>query len=122
VFDVSTTLVRLVGGSGGVAAFADLGSGVVFGATLVAAGDHDAIEIVLNEAALAALNGVPSGPLAFGVALTTLSHPGVDENLFGGRANTTTRLRLTAQVLPEPAVTALLAAGLGLLLARRGRR
>jgi hypothetical protein len=66
VKDVLTPISNLVGGVGGVATHADLGSGVVYGSRPMTDADNGSVvEIQLNEAAIAASNA-ETGLIALG--------------------------------------------------------
>jgi hypothetical protein len=73
LYDVSTSTASLTGGTGGVSAFTDLGSGTSFGSTTISAADNGSfVTITLNASALSALNSA-GGLFSIGGALTTLS-------------------------------------------------
>jgi large repetitive protein len=100
--DVVTPIATLVDGTGGVAAHADLGSGVVYGSrTMTAADNGSVIEITLNSSAIAALDAA-TGLIGIGGRLTTLDAVANEEytfawTQFGGEIS---QLRLL--VVPEP--------------------
>src|SRR5678815_3085490 len=55
--DVTTSIATLLAGTGGVAAYTDLGGGIVYGSrTMTAADMGTLVEITLNPAAIAALD------------------------------------------------------------------
>jgi hypothetical protein len=119
--DVATPLATLLGGTGGVAAHTDLGSGVVYGSRTMTATDMGTIvEITLNPAAIAALDAA-TGFIAIGGSLTTLDGVSNSEFTFGssGSVADITELRIT--LVPEPS-SAVLFSVASLALIRRGRR
>ncbi len=121
VFDVSTPLASLLAGTGGLGAYGDLGSGTLFGSYLASAADNGAfVEVVLNAAAIAALNAA-TGLFAFGGAIDPLN--GVDdaEYLFGFTASNLAHTQLVVETVPEPATVLLLGAGLACLTVIRRR-
>ncbi len=123
VNEVSTSIASLVAGTGGVAAFGDLGSGTSFGSiTATSAINGTFVEIDLNGAAIAALN-LASGLFAFGGALTTLNGTADEETFFAfSDAGNLSDTQLELTLVPEPSTVLLLAAGIALLGALRTRR
>ncbi len=123
VFDVSTAIATLTGGTGGVGVFNDLGAGSSYGSVAIDATNDDSwISITLNAAALADLNAA-TGSFAFGGAVTSLTKSnstGQDELMFFDAGGTPApQLVLTTTPsgggggsVPEPAVVALMLAGL----------
>lgn len=123
IFDVTSDIPTLLDGSGGVAAFDDLGSGISYGgASVLTDSTSGTLSIALNALALLDLNAAIGGDFALGGAVTSLS--GGTELLFGfsnlGRRQPT-RLTLTTgpafqnQIpIAEPASAALM--GFGLLV------
>ena len=85
LFEVSTSKLALLGGSGGVAAFNDLADGTVYGSyELSSADDGSLVTISLDASGLAALNAATGGQFALGGAITTLdSDPATTESGFG---------------------------------------
>ena len=70
LFDITTNLNTLLGGTGGVGAYNDLGSGTVYGTRNYVAGDANLFRsITLNAAAIAALQSASGGTFALGGAL-----------------------------------------------------
>jgi hypothetical protein len=119
--DVTTSIATLVAGTGGAAAHADLGSGVVYGSrTMTAADMGTVVEITLNPAAIAALDSA-TGLIGIGGWLTTLDGVANSEFTFGssGSATDTTELRIT--LVPEPS-SAILCFVASLVLMLRERR
>ena len=131
VFDVSTPVTDLAAGYGvgslaGQAIFSDLGSGQNFGMTTASLADNGKfVEISLNASGLAALNAA-HGIFALGGTLTTLDAVVNKESLFASAYLSSVAPNVPQLVIssvPEPAESALLIAGLGLIgLAARRRR
>jgi large repetitive protein len=120
--NVTTSIASLVAGTGGVAAHADLGDGVVYGSrTMTAADNGREVEITLNSNAIAALDAA-TGLIAIGGSLTTLDGLANDEYTFAWTSlgTETTQLRLT--LVPEPATLMLLGIGAISLLGYRKSR
>jgi hypothetical protein len=76
LFDITTDRDALVAGTGDVAAFDDLGSGIQFGSTLVFHADEGTtLSIPLNAAALASLNTPMSSLWGIGGAMVAVPEP-----------------------------------------------
>jgi hypothetical protein len=107
--DVVTSLASLIGGTAGVAAYTDLGSGVVYGSRAMTAADQESvIEINLNSVAISALDAA-TGLIAIGGSLTTLDGLANNEYVFGWsdylpNVQDISELRLT--LVPEPSALA----------------
>ena len=117
--DVVTPIATLLDDSDGVATWADLGSGVVYGSrTMTAADNGSVIEITLNSSAIAAMNSI-HGLFGIGGSITTLDGVANNELTFGWshQGNPITQLRLT--LVPEPSTLLLLGIGAISLLGRR---
>jgi hypothetical protein len=98
LFDVTTPFNTLVGGTGGLAAYNDLGSGVVYGSRVYTAADQNLFRsFSLNAAALSAIQQSSGGSFIMGGALASVS-------------------------VPEPATWALMAGVLSLLAARHATK
>src|SRR4051812_12524099 len=113
--DVVTPLSTLLNGTGGVAAWNDLGTGVVYGSrTMTAADNGTIVEITLNSSAINALNAALGRLFALGGSLITLDTIPNDEYTFRFATDLDiTQLRLT--LVPEPSTLILLAtAAIGL--------
>ncbi len=122
IFDVATPAATLLSGSGGLAAFEDLGTGVSFGTVNVSLADNNSfIDIVLNSDGLAAVNAAAGGSILFGGRLTSIDAGAGTQRLFAFSnpdmvAMSGTQLLLTATApIPEPETYAMLVAGLALL-------
>ena len=102
VFDITTPLGALLGGTGGLAAYADLGAGLSYGSyDILIPGTPALLEVPLNATALTALNEAGGLPFAVGGALTSLDgDPATAEQLFGGTggAPNVTQLVLDVEV------------------------
>ncbi len=85
LFDVSTDPLDLINGTGGTAAFMDLGTGVIYGSHIATSADNGSfITIALNSSAVADANASAGGLWALGGAITTLDNlPLTGEFLFG---------------------------------------
>jgi len=128
VFDVSTSPTSLAGGTGGVGAFNDLGSGVSYGSRIYSEPDQGLLrDILLNASAIAAIEGSLGGNFALGGAVTSLSGLHDFEAIFGELANDPGTVSLVLETgrmsaVSEPASILLLGAGLAGLAARRYRK
>jgi hypothetical protein len=123
LFDVSTNPAFLVGGTGGVNAFPDLGTGVAFGQTIVSADDMGSfIEVTLNPDALASI-GAAGGLWAVGGRLLTGSGPTPSGEYIFGFSHLDPRVELVVTPdIPAPATAYLLALAVGALYRlRRGQ-
>jgi len=95
LFDVSTNLNTLRGGTAGIAGYNDLGTGVLYGSGVYTAADQGQFRtIALGASALGAIQGSAGGSFAMGGSLQ-------------------------ASAVPEPSTFALVFGTLGLLAARR---
>jgi len=123
LFDVSSSLSALAALTGGVTAFADLGSGTSYGSRAFTSADAPVtpLSIALNAAALANLNAAGAGHFALGSAIASLLGTS-DQSVFGATSSGyTTRLVLeTAPAsVPEPFSLLLLGSGLTAMAARK---
>jgi len=95
LFDVSTPLATLIAGTGGLAAYNDLGSGVSYGSRVYTLADQNLFRTIsLNASAIAAIQQSTGGSFVMGGALQD-------------------------QAIPEPSTLLLMASALGLLAAHR---
>ena len=117
LFDVVSSINALRSGTGGVDAFADLGTGVAYGGRIFPFADREAfVSIPLTGAARARIG--EAGLFAMGGTLTSISGP--NQFIFGGTLGDIVRLRVeTAATIPEPSALLLLASG---VLAEHWRR
>jgi hypothetical protein len=70
LFDFFGSRTALVGGTGGLGAFTDLGSGAVFGTRSISAADNGTtVTFNLNSAGIASLNGARGNTFAVGSAM-----------------------------------------------------
>lgn len=127
LFDVTTDLAALLAGTGGTAAFDDLGTGAVLGSADIAAPGGFGFGTVGIDLNAAGLGLIASGQtLVLGGAVTSLAGVG-EEFLFGGTGSLgLARLDLTLAdpaAIPGPGALSLLLPALGALtlLARRRR-
>lgn len=119
LYDVTGDKSALVGGTGGVAAYNDLGTGKMYASTTFTKATQQGSNqsIALNSLALADLTANAGGKFAVGGLMPTFGNPDEDWVLWGGAA---AQLVLTTQTVPEPVSLALFGLGLlGLAAARR---
>ncbi len=89
MFDVSTDIGVLTGGTGGVSAFNDLGSGTTYGTRPFSSSDNGTIvSIMLNGNVVKDLNAA-SGLFALGGVITSLASGQGHEHMFGFTAGPT---------------------------------
>jgi PEP-CTERM motif len=120
--DVITPIATLVDGTGGVAAHADLGSGVVYGSRMMTAGDNNTVVgITLNSSAIAVLDAA-TGLIGIGGSLTTLDDLPNDEYTFAYPTTTDSIAQLRLTLVPEPSTLLLLGIGAISLLGYRKTR
>jgi hypothetical protein len=122
LFDVSTPKATLATAAPGQAAFADLGAGVSYGQAEVTASDvGTTIQVALNAAGLAALNGAKGGEFLIGGAVTSIIPGSGDEVVFSNSAFTPLSAT-TLSVVPEAASPSFLTLASGMILLRRRRK
>jgi hypothetical protein len=114
LFDVTTMLGDLTGGTGGIGAFADLGGGIAYGQAIVSAADMGSfIEVSLNADALASI-GSAGGLWAVGGRLLTLG--GADPEVIFAFSHDEPWVELeVTRAVPAPATLYLSAFALGAL-------
>ncbi len=121
IYDVTTPAADIIGNTAGLAGFADLGSGTLYGTRAVSAGDNGTIiEIPLNSSGVNALNA-GTGLFVLGGTLGTISGP-ADQYVFGFSMASfvpdhTRQLVLDVAAVPEPSSAVLLSGGALVLLA-----
>ncbi|NEO86128.1 MAG: PEP-CTERM sorting domain-containing protein [Spirulina sp. SIO3F2] len=103
LYDFGGNIDSLLAGTGGVAAYADLGTGVAYGSTVLTEADEGSIvEVTLGNAALSDLNNALDR-WAFGGACYTCSENGEREFVFGySHNNSLIELEIETQAVPEP--------------------
>lgn len=102
-YDVTTPVSTLADGSGGPAAYADLGTGTFYGSvTITGADGYQTIDIPLNAEGVAAVRSALGGDFAIGGAMSTYNDN--LEYVFGDSMNFTAQLILTTDTTP-PVVT-----------------
>jgi hypothetical protein len=118
LFDVSTGIPGLTGGTGGMSAFTDLGTGAAFGSFDATAALGPTVDIPLNPAGVAYLDA-NRGLVALGGAITTLVKGATSEFLFNStNASLTRQLLITtseAQPIPSASIPALGSGGFAIL-------
>lgn len=124
LFDVASSFSSLIAGTGGVAAFDDLGTGSVYGQTQVSAADNEStVGVQLNSVALAALNNANT-LYGIGGRVTSLSvdpNDPQDEQIFArSNLNPGVTLQVKISSVPEVSTIAMFSV-VGLGLARRRR-
>jgi hypothetical protein len=124
LFDVTTPSTTLrAGGSGMVATYADLGSGVSYGTrTYTNVDDNLVRDIKFNAAGIAAVQAGLGGDFAIGGTVTTLRVPVDDEHVFGGSGSGVRELVLETVAVPEPLTISLFGIGIVASTAARFRR
>lgn len=82
LYDVSTPLGTLTGGTGGVAAYTDLGSGTTYGSSVFDSSipSYTPVSVPLNASGIAAIQAALGGGFGIGGAVTTLN--GLDDTEF----------------------------------------
>ena len=115
LFDVLTPTAALTNGTGGVAAFNDLGTGVDYGTRVISPADNGQLVMVeLNGDGVAALNAAAGagGTFALGGALATIDGAvgnRLTQSVFTGTTGASTvSLEFEVAAVPEPTSLALL--------------
>jgi len=119
LYDFGGDKNTLVAGTGGLAAYNDLGTGHMYASTTFnkATQLNSNQSITLNSFALADLTASAGGKFAVGGLMPTYGNPDEDWVLWGGAA---AQLILSTQAVPEPVSLALFGLGLfGLAAVRR---
>jgi hypothetical protein len=119
VFDVSTPVADLVaGGNNRNTIFVDLGSGLLFGSTVISEQDNgQTVAITLTPDAVAGLNDARGQLFAIGGALTSIEESGRQYVFLTSQLDANVILSLAEPLpVPEPPGAALLAAALTVLI------
>jgi len=115
IFDYTGSISDLIGNTGGVAAFTDLGTGTLYGSGSASTdATMGTMSIAFNAGGLSDMNAAIGGYFAVGGALTSLSGS-IDEFLFGsslGAPLTLFELEVSTVPVPEPTTMLLLGSGL----------
>lgn len=102
IHDISTSYASISAGTGGVGAYNDLGSGILYGAQTVSAADNgQVVTVTLNGSAVSALETARTGSAQWGAGAALL---------------------LAGSSAPEPGTLALLALGGAAAFVRRRRK
>lgn len=121
IFEVNTNVNTLTSGTGGLAAFNDLGQGTALGSVIAREVDlrfGGILNVSLNANGLAALNHARGGLIALGAAVTA-HPPGLGHKIFS-RSDASHSTVLNITVVPEPGGLSL--AGLAAVALLRRRR
>jgi hypothetical protein len=123
LFDVgAASLAALSGGSGGMAVFDDMGSGVTYQTrNFTDADEGTTVSIVLNGLVIDALNASLGGDFGFGLAVLTLDNT-LREGVFGDSTFRRVSLILETNPVPLPAAALLFPAGFVALARARKRK
>jgi hypothetical protein len=112
LYDVTTSVTSLINGTGGVAAFDDLGSGTVYGSVTVTDATNTFVSVALNADGLAALNAHLGGTFAIGGALSGSGYVfGFSGGQGPGDGNTYLNYTPGTSAVPEPASLSLVGFG-----------
>ena len=119
-YDVTTSVATLVAGTGGLAAYDDLGSGASFGSISLSSSQTNSLILIdLNAAAIAAINANGAGLFAIGGDLVGGSASAFRSSQVAP-GNTLNQLILQTSAVPDPASSlSLLMIGIGGLVATR---
>jgi uncharacterized repeat protein (TIGR01451 family) len=104
IFDITTPFSTLTNGTGGIAAFDDLGSGLFLGSATVDDSMNYGYTVLveLNARGIAALNAARGGPVAVGASVVTLDGHN-DEHIFS-RSDASYFTGIKLQTLPNSAL------------------
>jgi PEP-CTERM motif-containing protein len=120
LFDVNTAIISLIGGSGGVSAYTDLGTGVLYGSIIVdGTVANSIVSVNLNASGLLALNN-SNGLFAFGGSLVTADDN--NDRLFGYSRNQPVQLKIETLSIPEPSTLTIFALGVMGLVSRKVKK
>ncbi len=106
VWDITSPQASVLGGTGGVATYADAGGGISYGSVSFAPAVPSTITLTLNAAGLAALNAARGGTFILGADLASAGGT-TDVVRFGGyQGHTANQLVLTTATVPAaPSIT-----------------
>jgi hypothetical protein len=97
LFAVTTPIATLTGGSGGTAAFTDLGAGTTYGSVVATKALGATVDVAMNGSGIAFLQANRQ-PVAMGGAITTLAKGAASEFLFNATSAALTRQLVIATV------------------------
>lgn len=130
LYDYTGSIAALVGGTGGLASFTDLGTGNLLGQHTIAAASGTSMPeftVLLSPAFLAQFNtAITNGDasIALGAGLQTLTPGGVEDSFwFSSSVMPAARLNFLSSAVPEPATWAMMLLGFGAIgtVARKRR-
>jgi len=129
LYQVSTSIVSLTNGTGGVSAYLDLGGGTVYGSRIISTADNGTyVSITLNSSFIGDAQNAVGSSIALGGRITTAFTFSASENAFRfseSRPLSDTQLILTTQdassAVPEAGTALLFLGGLAALGAMRRR-
>ncbi len=112
LWDYTGGIASLIAGSGGIAAYNDLGTGISFGTTMFStADDATTLSIVLNSEAVSAINAASGGQFVIGGSVLSGANFLFGNSKTNNPADGRTSLTLTTSAVPEPSSLVMLMCG-----------